>query len=140
MAGHFLCKENPTAFSFLYTKNQDAFIEQIDGWNLTEEEIEAKIKEYENQIEEKLKFLNQKMQDNLQISVGSRVELITGMIMTGLGIENKVSLLEITDLKGNNATKYNDEVVIINKISSFLEEKNLPSEKKNLIYRYKYQI
>lgn len=140
MAGHFLCKENPTAFSFLYTKNQDAFIEQIDGWNLTEEEIEAKVKEYENQIEEKLKFLNQKMQDNLQISVGSRVELITGMIMTGLGIENKVSLLEITDLKGNNATKYNDEVVIINKISSFLEEKNLPSEKKNLIYRYKYQI
>ena len=135
-----MCKENPTAFSFLYTKNQDAFIEQIDGWNLTEEEIEAKIKEYENQIEEKLKFLNQKMQDNLQISVGSRVELITGMIMTGLGIENKVSLLEITDLKGNNATKYNDEVVIINKISSFLEEKNLPSEKKNLIYRYKYQI
>ena len=140
MAGHFLCKENPTAFSFLYTKNQDAFIEQIDGWNLTEEEIEAKVKEYENQIEEKLKFLNQKMQDNLQISVGSRVELITGMIITGLGIENKVSLLEITDLKGNNATKYNDEVVIINKISSFLEEKNLPSEKKNLIYRYKYQI
>ncbi len=135
-----MCKENPTAFSFLYTKNQDAFIEQIDGWNLTEEEIEAKVKEYENQIEEKLKFLNQKMQDNLQISVGSRVELITGMIMTGLGIENKVSLLEITDLKGNNATKYNDEVVIINKISSFLEEKNLPSEKKNLIYRYKYQI
>lgn len=140
MAGHFLCKENPTAFSFLYTKNQDAFIEQIDGLNLTEEEIEAKAKEYENQIEEKLKFLNQKMQDNLQISVGSRVELITGMIMAGLGIENKVSPLEITDLKGNNATKYNDEVVIINKISSFLEEKNLPSEKKNLIYRYKYQI
>lgn len=135
-----MCKENPTAFSFLYTKNQDAFIEQIDGLNLTEEEIEAKAKEYENQIEEKLKFLNQKMQDNLQISVGSRVELITGMIMAGLGIENKVSPLEITDLKGNNATKYNDEVVIINKISSFLEEKNLPSEKKNLIYRYKYQI
>ena len=140
MAGHFLCKENPTAFSFLYTKNQDAFIEQIDGLNLAEEEIEAKAKEYENQIEEKLKFLNQKMKDNLQISVGSRVELITGMIMAGLGIENKVSPLEITDLKGNNATKYNDEVVIINKISSFLEEKNLPSEKKNLIYRYKYQI
>lgn len=108
--------------------------------NLTEEEIEAKAKEYENQIEEKLKFLNQKMQDNLQISVGSRVELITGMIMVGLGIENKVSPLEITDLKGNNATKYNDEVVIINKISSFLGEKNLPSEKKNLIYRHKYQI
>ena len=136
----YLCKENPTAFSFLYTKNQDTFIEQIDGLNLTEEEIEAKAKEYENQIEEKLKFLNQKMQDNLQISVGLRVELITGMIMAGLGIENKVSPLEITDLKGNNATKYNDEVVIINKISSFLEEKNLPSEKKNLIYRYKYQI
>ena len=73
------------------------------------------------------------MQDDLQISVGSRVELITGMIMAGLGVENKVSPLEITDLKGNNATKDNDGVVIINKISSFLEEKNLPSEKKAMI-------
>ena len=76
----------------------------------------------------KLKDLNQKMQDDLQISVGSRVELITGMIMAGLGVENKVSPLEITDLKGNNATKDNDGVVILNKISSFLEEKNLPKK------------
>lgn len=120
-------------FSFLYTENQDFFIEQIDSLNLTEEEIEAKAKDFENQIEEKLKSLNQKMQDDLQISVGSRVELVTGMIMAGLGVENKVSPLEITDLKGNNATKDNDGVVIINKISSFLEEKNLPSEKKAMI-------
>ena len=73
------------------------------------------------------------MQDDLQISVGSRVELVTGMIMAGLGVENKVSPLEITDLKGNNATKDNDGIVIINKISSFLEEKNLPGEKKAMI-------
>lgn len=53
--------------------------------------------------------------------------------MAGLGVENKVSPLEISDLKGNNATKDNDGVVIINKISSFLEEKNLPSEKKAMI-------
>ena len=57
-------------FSFLYTENQDFFIEQIDSLNLTEEEIEAKAKDFENQIEEKLKTLNQKMQDDLQISVG----------------------------------------------------------------------
>lgn len=120
-------------FSFLYAENQDDLMEKIDRLNLTEEEIEAKAKEYENQIEEKLKSLNQKMQDDLQISVGSRVELVTGMIMAGLGVENKVSPLEITDLKGNNATKDNDGIVIINKISSFLEEKNLPGEKKAMI-------
>lgn len=122
-----------TDFSFLYKKNQDLLIKKINNLILTDDEIEIKAKEYENQIEEKLKFLNQKMQDDLQISVGSRVELITGMIMAGLGVENKVSPLEISDLKGNNATKDNDGVVIINKISSFLEEKNLPNEKKSMI-------
>ena len=38
------------------------------------------------------------MQDDLQIGVGSRVELVAGMIMAGLGVENKVSPLETTDL------------------------------------------
>ena len=59
--------------SFLLTENQEKFVEEIDKIDLTEEELEAKAKEFENEIEIKLKKLNQVMQDDLKISVGSRV-------------------------------------------------------------------
>lgn len=124
---------NYSDLTFLLPEHVDSFIEKIDMVNLTEEEIEAKAKEYENDIEIKLKSLNQTMQDDLKISVGSRVELITGMIMAGLGVENKVGPLEIFDLKGESSNKLNDGITIINKISSFLEERNLPQEKKDMI-------
>ena len=119
--------------TFLYEKNVDKLIEQLDILSLTDEEKEVKEKEYENLIEESLKKLNQKMQDDLQISVGSRVELITGMIMAGLGVDGKVAPLEIEDLKGDESRKENDGTTILRKIDSFLEEKNLPEEKKEMI-------
>ncbi|NFI83071.1 N-6 DNA methylase [Clostridium botulinum] len=119
--------------TFLSPNNIDNFISEIDQINLTAEEIELKAKEYENQIEIKLKNLNQIMQDTLKISVGSRVELVTGLIMAGLGVESKVAPLEITELKGECGSKSNDGYVIINKIDSFLDERNLPKEKKDMI-------
>lgn len=119
--------------TFLLASNIEGFVEQIDKLSLTDEEIEAKAKEFENEIELKLKTLNQTMQDELKISVGSRVELVAGMIMAGLGVKDKVMPLEITDLKGEKGKKNNDGWTIINKISSFLEERNLPSEKKDMI-------
>lgn len=119
--------------SFLLPQNIDDFINRINDLNLTAEEIEAKSKEVENDIEIKLKNLNQVMQDDLKISVGSRVELVTGLIMAGLGVENKVSPLEISELKGETGSKVNDGIIIINKIDSFLEERNLPQEKKHMI-------
>lgn len=119
--------------SFLSTKNINSFVNQIDTLNLTDEEIEQKAKEFENEIETKLKKLNQTMQDTLKISVGSRVELVAGMIMAGLGVEDKVAPLEIAELKGESGSKSNDGYVIISKIDSFLAERNLPQEKKDMI-------
>lgn len=119
--------------SFLRPANIETFIEKIDKLGLTDEEIERKSKEYENEIEVKLKKLNQIMQDTLKISVGSRVELIAGMIMAGLGVEGKVAPLEIIELKGEQGTKNNDGYVIRNKIDSFLAERNLPQEKREMI-------
>lgn len=119
--------------SFLLSKNQEKFIEEIDKIGLTEEELEAKAKEFENEIEIKLKKLNQVMQDDLKISVGSRVELVTGMIMASLGVEGTVAPLEIANLKGEGGNKTNDGRIIINKIDSFLEKRNLPQEKKEMI-------
>lgn len=119
--------------TFLLNENIDSFITEINNINLSLEEIETKAKEYESVIELKLKNLNRIMQDTLKISVGSRVELISGMIMAGLGVESKVSPLDVLDLKGEEGSKSNDGYVIINKIDSFLEERNLPKEKKDMI-------
>lgn len=122
-----------TDLSFLLPENINSFIDEINKSGLTDEEIEIKAKEFENEIEIKLKKLNQVMHDDLKISVGSRVHLVTGMIMAALGVERKVAALEIYDLKGEKGRKTNDGQIIINKIDSFLEERNLPQEKKAMI-------
>ncbi|MCL2884242.1 MAG: SAM-dependent methyltransferase, partial [Oscillospiraceae bacterium] len=119
--------------SFLASKNFEAFIQTIEQLKLTPKEIEAQSRKIEERIETSLKALNQSMQDDLQISVGSRVELITEMIMAGLGVDGKVARLEIEDLKGQTGSKTNDGRVIINKISDFLTERDLPQEKKDMI-------
>ena len=119
--------------SFLKNKNLKKLIDKIDSLNLTEEEIEKKAKETENELDKKLRAINQVMQDTLQINVNYRVNLITGMIMAGLGVENKVAPLGIDELKGNIGKKDHDGYVLLNKIESFLGEKNLPQEKREMI-------
>lgn len=119
--------------SFLAPDNFDNFIKDVEQLKLTPKEIEAQCRKYEEKIETSLKSLNQSMQDDLQISVGSRVELVTGMIMAGLGVSEKVAPLEIEDLKGQTGKKTHDGAVIINRISDFLTERDLPEEKKDMI-------
>jgi hypothetical protein len=95
--------------------------------------LEEQSKKIEERIEKSLKSLNQSMQDDLQISVGSRVELITGLIMAGIGVEGKLAPLEVADLKGQTGAKTNDGYIIINRISDFLSERDLPQEKNDMI-------
>lgn len=119
--------------SFLSKDNLGKLLEKIDMINLSEEEKEKKTKDFENQIEIKLKALNQKMHDDLKISVGSRVQLVAGLIMAAIGVPNKVYPLDIADLKGNTGKNSNDGKTVVDKISDFLSEKKIPDEKKDLI-------
>ena len=59
--------------SFLQRENLNEFIKNIDNLSLSEEELEKKKLELEDDIEKKLKNINQKMHDDLGIVVGSRV-------------------------------------------------------------------
>lgn len=126
-----------TDLSFLSKQNIDKFLETIDNLNLTPEEIENKTKDIENAIENNLKLLNQEMRDVHNISEDYRVKLITGLIMAGLGVEengvNLVSPLELNDLKGESGSKTHDGWIILNKIESFLTEKKLPEQKREMI-------
>ncbi len=122
-----------TNLSFLKQNNIDKLIAIIDTLSLTEREKADKARETEEELDKKLRTLNQIMQDTLSINVSYRVNLIAGMIMAGLGVEDKVPPLEISELKGSKGKKDHDGCVIINKIESFLDEKNLPVEKQELI-------
>ena len=123
-----------TDLSFLHPKYQHLLLERIANIDLTEAEIERLKSDLEDDIERKLKDLNQKMQDELQIVVNQRVQLVTGLIMAGLGVKNddgsiRVHPLHEYELRGDTDTENNDGTVIMQKIKSYLRYKNLPLEK-----------
>ena len=109
------------------------FITRIDNLSLSEAEIEKKKLELEDDIERKLKDINQKMHDELKIVVGQRVQLITGLVMAGLGVLGKVSPLRTDELTGEMGNRSNDGQKVMDKISDYLSEKKLPVEKINMI-------
>lgn len=125
-----------TDLSFLLPKHVEEFIKAIDKLFLTDSEIELKKIELEDDIERRLKVINQKMHDEdygQKIDVGQRVQLITGLVMAGLGVPGKVSPLSVSDLRGDQGEKNNDGQVIMNKISDYLSEKQLPRQKIEMI-------
>lgn len=119
--------------SFLLHANIGDFLQRVDTLSLTEEEIEQQKIQLEDDIERKLKALNQKMHDEQGIAVGDRVLLVAGMIMAGLGVEGEVEPLRIEDLRGQMGESSNDGAVFMNKISDYLQKKLLPSEKIKMI-------
>lgn len=123
--------------SFLSADELEDFIEKIDSLYLTEEEREKLTQKLEAQIETNLKNLNQEMRDTYSISEAYRVKLISGMIIAGLGVvENGktiVSPLEIDELRSKEDTRSHDGVIIMNTISSYLDSKDIPSEKVKII-------
>lgn len=122
-----------TDLSFLLKENVEEFIRRVDELELTEEEIENKKLELEDDIERKLKALNQKMHDELTIEVGSRVKLIAGLVMAGLGVSGKIAPLKVNDLSGEVSEEDNDGAKVMRKIRSYLKEKQLPKEKIEMI-------
>lgn len=119
--------------SFLLRANIGNFLQKVDALSLTEVEIEQQKIQLEDDIERKLKALNQKMHDEQGIAVGDRVLLVAGMIMAGLGVEGEVEPLRVEDLRGQTGESSNDGAVFMNKISDYLQKKQLPSEKIKMI-------
>ena len=119
--------------SFLQAKHQADFIRQIDSLSLSQTELEQQKQKLEDDIERKLKALNQKMHDEMKIVVGQRVQLVAGLIMAGLGVPGSVSPLRIEDLKGENNAQDNDGQIVMRKIESYLNDKHLPQEKIKMI-------
>ncbi|MBQ0090150.1 MAG: N-6 DNA methylase [Prevotellaceae bacterium] len=122
-----------TDLSFLDKKYEQDLLDAIERLNLSEEEVEKRTRQLEEQIEDSLVALNQELEDVYSIKEEDRVNLVSGLIIAGLGIENKVAPLSITDLKSYSSAAEHDGVIICNKIDAFLQEKNLPKEKKDVV-------
>lgn len=125
-----------TDFSFLKKSNFDSFIEKVKQLQLSQEEIE-KLKEHrEQEISASLTKLNNDIYNNEKgLSERDRVYLVAASIIATLGVPGKVAALEKAELKSSTEDGNRDGDIILRKIKAFLNEKNLPQEKRDLIVR-----
>ena len=123
-------------FSFLAPKNFDAFIERVKRLNLSQEEIDKIKEQKEREIDISLKKLNNDIYQNEKgLGENDRVYLVAASIIATIGIPNKVPILEKDDLKSQEFEGGRDGDIILNRIKAFLNEKDIPKEKKELIIR-----
>jgi len=123
-------------FSFLAPKNFDAFIEQVNTLSLSQDEIDRLKEQREKEIDISLVKLNNDIYQNEKgLGENDRVYLVAASIIATLGVPGKVSPLEKSDLKSSTEKGNTDGEIIVRKINAFLDEKELPKEKKELIVR-----
>lgn len=125
-----------TDFSFLKKENFDAFIEKVKALSLSEEEKEKLKEKREQEIGASLVKLNNDIYQNEKgLGENDRVYLVAASIIATLGIPKKVSPLEKDDLKSSLEEGNRDGDIVLRKINAFLNEKQIPKDKKDLIVR-----
>ena len=128
--------DNYTDFSFLKKSNFDKFIEKVKCHNLTPDEIEKLNEQREWEINASLVKLNNDIYQNEKgLSERDRVYLVAASIIATLGVPGRVAALEKSELKSSTETGNRDGDIILRKIKAFLDEKNLPQEKRDMIVR-----
>lgn len=125
-----------TDFSFLKKENFDSFIDKVKALQLSPEEIDKLKEKREREIDASLVRLNNDIYQNEKgLAEQDRVYLVAASIIATLGIPGKVAPLEKSELKSSTEKGNTDGDILIRKITAFLNEKNLPNEKKELIIR-----
>lgn len=128
--------DNYTDFSFLKKSNFDRFIEKVKRLKLTPDEIEKLKEQREREINASLVKLNNDIYQNEKgLSERDRVYLVAASIIATLGVPGRVAALEKSELKSSTETGNRDGDIILRKIKAFLDEKNLPQEKRDMIVR-----
>ena len=125
-----------TDLSFLAPNNFDSFIARVKNLSLTQEEIEKIREQRDAEITASLTKLNNDIYQNEKgLGENDRVYLVAASIIATLGIPGKVAPLEKSDLKSSIEKGETDGEIIVRKIKAFLNEKEIPVEKKELIVR-----
>lgn len=125
-----------TDLSFLRAENFDAFIEQVKNLSLTPEELQRLKEQREQEISTSLTKLNNDIYQNEKgLGENDRVYLVAASIIATIGVPGKVKPLEKSDLKSSSEKDNTDGDIMVRKINAFLNEKDIPSDKKDLILR-----
>ncbi|MCB0516637.1 MAG: N-6 DNA methylase [Chitinophagales bacterium] len=125
-----------TDFSFLKKENFDAFMAQVKALSLTQEELDKLKEQREKEIDTSLVRLNNDIYQNEKgLGENDRVYLVAASIIATLGVPNKVPVLDKSELKSQTYLGGRDGDILMNRITAFLNEKELPQEKKDLIIR-----
>ena len=119
-----------TDLSFL--GNADRIAEAIGNISLTDEERIAIADRVENELDARLRELNQKMQDEVPVMVNHRVNFVCGMIMAGIGCPG-VTPISSDDLRGETGRTSNDGRKIVDRISDFLDAKGIQHDTRQLL-------
>jgi hypothetical protein len=123
-------------FSFLRKENFNEFIKKVKELSLSQEEINKLKEQREKEINTSLVKLNNDIYQNEKgLGENDRVYLVAASIIATLGIPGKVSPLEKSDLKSSYEQGNTDGEIIVRKIQAFLNEKQLPQAKRDLIVR-----
>ena len=123
-------------FSFLAPKYFDGFVEKVKSLSLSQEDIDKLKEQREKEIDVSLSKLNNDIYQNEKgLGENDRVYLVAASIIATLGIPDKVPVLEKADLKSQTYIGGRDGDIMISRITAFLEEKNIPKQKKDLIIR-----
>ena len=125
-----------TDFSFLKKENFNTFVEKVKNLQLSQEEIDKLKEKREREIDASLVRLNNDIYQNEKgLGENDRVYLVAAAIIATIGVPGKVAPLEKSDLKSSTEEGNTDGDIIVRKIKAFLNEKEVPKEKKNLIIR-----
>lgn len=125
-----------TDFSFLAPDNFDSFIERVNALSLTQEELDKLKEKREQEITVSLVKLNNDIyQHEKGLGENDRVYLVAASIIATIGIPGKVTPLEKGELKSSIEQGNTDGDIILRKIKAFLNEKQLPQTKRELIIR-----
>ena len=122
--------------SFLKKTNFDSFIDKIRKLSLTQEELDDLKARREGEITASLVKLNNDIYANEDgLGESDRVYLVAATIIATLGIPGKVAALDKSELKSSSEMGNRDGDIVLRKIRAFLNQKDLPEEKRDLIVR-----
>lgn len=125
-----------TDLSFLSPDNFNDFVKKVNQLSLSSEELEKLREKREKEIETSLTKLNNDIyREEKGLSENDRVYLVSASIMATLGVPDKVTPLDKSELKSSIEDGSTDGEIIVRKIEAFLKQKNLPERKQNLIVR-----
>lgn len=144
---YYVAKKNDSVpkvlegFDFVQMKgaNIDSFYAELDKLSLTAKERERLKRDKEERLEQSIKDIHQRIYDDSTIrtllSTNDKLYFFCGLIMAGLTTEG-VKPLELERFSSNDDVDDNDGGIILTRTKSFLNKKNCPKDKIDMVLNY----